>query len=163
MIELAAGGDLLQDADVQAQGAGKTITLRAVGDLVMADGTQVTSADANIALVAGGDLTVSLVDAGSAGVRASAANIIDGDDDTDIVAGSALLTATGAIGSDSDTLDLSVNTLTAKATTGGLFIAEANGLVIDAVSIAVDTVATTGVSSTGTATTQKTWSPAVRW
>ncbi|QJW84633.1 hypothetical protein HK414_15930 [Ramlibacter terrae] len=33
VIELAAGGDLLQDADVQAQGAGKTITLRAVGDL----------------------------------------------------------------------------------------------------------------------------------
>ncbi|QJW84628.1 hypothetical protein HK414_15905 [Ramlibacter terrae] len=71
--------------------------------------------------------------------------------------------ATGAIGSDSDTLDLSVNTLTAKATTGGLFIAEANGLVIDSVSIAVDTVATTGVSSTGTATTQKTRSPAARW
>ncbi|RYY75233.1 MAG: hypothetical protein EOO24_45750, partial [Comamonadaceae bacterium] len=153
-INLAAGGDLLQGANVTAQGLGKTIELVAAGDIVMAGGTQVTSNDANIALVAGGDLALSLVNAGTAGVRASGASITDGDADTDIVAGAALLTATGGIGAATDAIELSVGTLSADAGTGGLFLAESNGLVIDSVSIAVDGIAATGVATTRTAAVQ---------
>jgi hypothetical protein len=112
-------------------------TLKAVGDIRVQAGTSLAlgkiQSSGNVALIAGG-------------------SIIDGDVDSlvDVSAAGLLVQAgaTGGVGSASDALEISVATFTGTAGSGGLFVLEANALVLDTLTVAVNRVGATGSVAT---------------
>jgi hypothetical protein len=154
---LNAGRDLLQNANIEATGSGKTLDLVAGRHIVMADATRTGSSDGNILLQAGADITLETLDAGTADVSVSAGNdILDQDSDAngaaspDIEAAGLLLNAGGGIGTGSNHLEIAATTLSANAGADGIFLSESDGLTVDSLAIQINRV---DGSATATATT----------
>lgn len=140
--------DDLQLAELALAGATRSLDLEAGGDLLLAQGGSVTTANGAVLARAGGELQLETLNAGTGAVALQAARIRDGDADgdteTDITAGPLALTATTAIGAGGNALEISATTLAAAAGSGGLFVAEANGLTVGATAVAVQRVAADG-------------------
>ncbi|WP_305727048.1 hypothetical protein [Hydrogenophaga sp.] len=153
-IVLAATGDL------STQGAGKTIDLLAGGSITMADGTLVSSTDGNVRVQAiNGDVTVGEIAAGTATVAVLASgSVFDLGDSgaVDITAGSLILSAGVAIGSNANALETSVGNLSAKSTNGGTWLAESDAVTVTNLSLSVNRVDSSGSDNTnGTAIDQE--------
>ncbi|MDZ4122889.1 MAG: hypothetical protein U1E02_01745, partial [Hydrogenophaga sp.] len=153
-IVLAATGDL------STQGAGKTIDLLAGGAIKMADGTVVSSTDGNVRVQAiNGDVTVGEIAAGTATVAVLASgSVLDLGDSgaVDITAGSLILSAGVAIGSNANALETSVGNLSAKSTNGGTWLAESDAVTVTNLSLSVNRVDSSGSDNTnGTAIDQE--------
>ncbi|QJW84601.1 hypothetical protein HK414_15770 [Ramlibacter terrae] len=152
-VSLAADGDIVLNADVAADASGRTIDLLAGADIFRAQDTTVSTSNGAISLEAAGDVTVESLLAGSAGVRIEAGAIIDGDlagdSEADLRAASALLVSGGAIGAAGADLETDVARLSAHAG-GAIFVSEASGLTLDTVTVNVQRVAASGVSTATT-------------
>lgn len=147
-VTLDAGQDLLLDANVQAQGPGKTVDLLAARSIVQAQGTGVTTNGGNIALATTtGTSTIELLAAGAGGVLVTGGALIDGDaagdSETDITAAVLQIRSGGAVGAAGAAVETSVGTLVADAA-GNLFLTEATALVIDEAELTVRRVAADG-------------------
>ncbi|AEG31126.1 LEPR-XLL domain-containing protein [Thiomicrospira cyclica] len=151
---LEAGRDILLNADISATADTKTIDLKAVDDIIMATDTSISSNNGNIRLEAGnantGDsgvngIALRTITAGTANVALIANNsgsIMDAADDsiTNIFANGLILKAGTAIGSGTNHIDISVTTLSASAGSGGVFLTESDGLIVDEVDFNVSRV-----------------------
>ncbi|RMH87114.1 MAG: filamentous hemagglutinin N-terminal domain-containing protein, partial [Actinomyces sp.] len=122
------------DGDVSVTYTGGSTGFTASTDLLNAGGLTGLSFQNT-----GGGLAVGTVNVGTAAgnavsLTAGGGVIADDANDaaSDIVADSATLTASTAVGAAGNTLDTSVATLTATAQSGGVFVDEANGLVLTA-------------------------------
>ena len=149
-VSLAAGQDVLLNANVTASAAGKSVDVVAGRNFVQAQGTTLTAVDGNIGLQAVGGATLENFNAGVGQVRIAAASVVDGDTaanetEVDVTASALQLVTTGAVGSGSNALETSVQTL--AAATGNLFLTETDALTL--ASLAVDTQR---VGADGTAT-----------
>ncbi len=162
-VELAASDNVTQAADGDVTASGGTLRVSAgTGDITMTDGA-VGSASGNVAYAAANDVTVASISGANVSVNAGG-DILDGSDAaTDILATNVNLQAGGDIGETSDALDTSVSTLAASATSGGIYINESDGLIVDDVAafnvnqIGLDggntpTPATTGLAGTSAGT-----------
>lgn len=144
---LQAGGDL-SVASLALAGSNRSAELQAGGRLVLGDGDGLVTQQGAVLARAGGDLVVGRVDAGTAAVALEAARLLDGDsgDDAaagaaaDIVAGALQLRAAAAIGAAGQALEVRVATLSAVAGAGGLFLTEADGLVVGSTAATVQRV-----------------------
>ncbi|MBG6078024.1 hypothetical protein [Polaromonas sp. CG_9.11] len=149
-----AGRSIVQNANITATGASKTIELIAGGAITMGAGAKIGSNSGNVLLNAGTDVTVEAITAGTANVAitAQAGNIIDldtaGDALVDISANGLILKAGNGIGSGLNHLETSVTTVTASAGAGGIYLSESNGLTVDTVSVDVQRVNSLADSST---------------
>ncbi|MFM8557729.1 MAG: beta strand repeat-containing protein, partial [Betaproteobacteria bacterium] len=108
-----------------------------------------TGASAPARLVAGSSVTVGDIEvAGDVGITAGSGAIVDADalatgandSDQDIIAGRLRLSAGSAIADAVNHLDVTVATLTARAAAGGIWVLEANDLVIGDVGLSVNRV-----------------------
>jgi len=151
-ISVSAGRDLLQNATIGAAGAGQSIDLAATRDILMAEASATASNGGNIGLRAGGNAVIETVDAASGDVRITAGgSILDqdagADTEVDIVGNRLLLNAGGAIGTGANALETTVATMSASAGSGGVFIAETDGLVVDTVAVQVNRVDAVGAAA----------------
>ncbi len=143
-VSLAAGGDLGT--------AGGSVDVQAAAALQMADGALISSAGGAVRLQAqGGDLTLGEIQAGAGAVALRASgSVVDLETDSsavDVTAGALLLNAGTAIGSGANHLETTVGTLSARSAAGGMYVSERDALVLDAVSVAVQRVGSSGASS----------------
>ncbi|MDF1822646.1 MAG: LysM peptidoglycan-binding domain-containing protein, partial [Alcanivoracaceae bacterium] len=162
-VELAASDNVTQAADGDVTASGGTLRVSAgTGDITMTDGA-VGSASGNVAYAAANDVTVASISGANVSVNAGGDILDGGDAATDILATNVNLQAGGDIGETSDALDTSVSTLAASATSGGIYINESDGLIVDDVAafnvnqIGLDggntpTPATTGLAGTSAGT-----------
>jgi hypothetical protein len=149
LIELQSTGH------VQAHGIGGTVDVQASGAVVMAHGTgaqrteAVVSAAGDIRIQAGTDVTLGSVETMANVALMAGGSLIDGDGQTDVTAGGLLLSSgsSGGVGSAGDALEVSVSTLTAVAGTGGAYVSEDSGLMIDAVDVRTVRLASDGTTS----------------
>jgi len=158
---LSAGGSIVQNANLSASGAGKTIDLVAGNAISMGLGAMTSTSDGHILLNAGtGSVTLETLNAGIGNVAITAgANILDGHATAaeDITAAGLILKAGGGIGTDGSTLnalETSVSTLSLSAGAVGAFVTETNGITVDALNVAVNRVsadATVPVTASGSA------------
>jgi hypothetical protein len=133
-ISLLAKVDIQQTAtgDIFTSGTG-TIELAAGNTIKMADGAFTQSQNSDIRFYAANNIVLGGINAGTAAVSLIAGNsIIDGGDtDMDVRAAQLRINAgLGAGSGNAGLLDISVDILSASATSGGLFINEENNLVI---------------------------------
>ena len=135
-----AAGSIVQNANITASGAGQSIDLMATGAITMGQGATTASANGAVSLNAvTGDITVETLDAGTAKVQvtAQAGSILDRADSgaVDITAGALMLSAGNSIGNVGNALEISVDTLSASAGAGGLYVLESDGLAIGSVAV----------------------------
>ncbi|MEX2443988.1 MAG: hypothetical protein WD492_10305 [Alkalispirochaeta sp.] len=156
----AAGVDLAATVDVTTGTTG-TLDLEATaGSITMADDSRVTAVDGDIRLLADVDITLGRVATtnGTVSLTATSGNILDGGDtDTDIAAEGLRFEAGTGFGNDGttvDAIDTSVTTVSGRATSGGIYIVEADGITVDDASATVQRVASDGTSSGVPDTTQ---------
>jgi hypothetical protein len=150
-LSLAAGNDLLLNANVSSAGSTRSLDLVAARDITQAQNTSLQTTNGVIALQAGRDVTLETLNAGTAGVAIIAAGaILDGDTagdtETDITAASLRLTAGGAIGSAGNALETAVTTLSASA--ASLSIVQTSALTVDRVATSLQRVAADGTLQT---------------
>ena len=140
-----AANDIQVNADIATTDG--TIYLAAdAGELALADGTRITSTSGDIRLVAQNDLKVSgVTTAGDVALTAVMGSILDqGDaDGVDIIAGGLRLAAgvgVGMLGMLADALEISVDTVSARANGGGINLVETDGLAVDDVAVTIERV-----------------------
>jgi hypothetical protein len=140
---LTATRDLVLQ-QLQLAGNNRSLDLEAGGALLLGEGGSVSTRNGAVWARAGGEMRIESIDAGSGGVALSAARLVDGDTEgdaeLDLVAGALSLATPGAIGSAANALELRAATLAARAGAGGLFLAEADGLAVAPVAVAVQRV-----------------------
>lgn len=135
-ISFAATADVLTSATA-------TIDIgSATGLVAMDNDSRFVTGSGDIRVAAAQSITVGGISTtGSVALLATAGSIIDGGDlHRDVIANGLTLVAGNGIGSSTNALDISVNTLSARAHGGGIFIAESNGLTIDNTSATVHRV-----------------------
>ncbi|WP_159435506.1 filamentous hemagglutinin N-terminal domain-containing protein [Ectothiorhodosinus mongolicus] len=117
---------------------GGTISLDAVtGALTMAGDSNVTATNSSARLAAGGNLTVGNVTATNVSL-VSGASIINVTGSTmNVTADKLRVIAQGSIGESNNHLTTSVDTVSALAATGSIFVTEANGVTVDSVAVTV--------------------------
>jgi hypothetical protein len=152
-MSLDAGRNLRQNADVQALGNARTLTLDAGGDIAMAQNVAARTANGNLALTAGGSVVLETLASGSAHVGiAAGTDIVDGDaagdSEIDITASSLRMQAARSIGGAANAIETTVLTLSAQAGNGGVFVTESNGLTVDTVTVRVNRVDATATANT---------------
>ena len=135
---LASEGILLGAASkVNAEGSEKTIDISAGAGVAMTDGAEITSNNGNVRILAEQAIELGSIDAGTASVSLKGSTIIDsGDAENDIRAASLRLEATattGAVGAGDNHLEMDVDVLSVSAGSGGIFLTEADGLVVDTI------------------------------
>ncbi|MDO8340574.1 MAG: hypothetical protein Q7T59_01225, partial [Candidatus Woesebacteria bacterium] len=150
-----AGQSIVQNANITASGTASTIELIAGTSITMGAGATIGTNNGNVLLnAANGNILLETISAGSANVAitAQAGNIVDrdadGDSAVDITAAGLILKASNGIGSGANHLETTVNTLNLSAGAGGAFITESNGVTIDALTVAVNRVASDASVST---------------
>ena len=135
-LSLDAADDILlnADGDITLSTESKSIDLLSGGDISAADTNSVSTTNGNVWIEASSNITVESINAGTGGVYLKAGtDIIDGDSDNDITAADLILEAGSGIGSTTDLLDITVTNLTATADADGMFIAEADAIVIGSI------------------------------
>ncbi|MBV5302877.1 MAG: hypothetical protein JZU70_01545, partial [Chlorobium sp.] len=160
-ISMNAGHNLQQNADIKALGHAGTIELIASAAITQAQEFSLSTNNGDVALSAtSGSITFEKVDAGTTGdVRLNAGtSIVDGDDvdanntDVDIIAGALILTAGTGVGSGANHIETTVTTVSGSAGSGGLFVTDtdSNGLSVDSVTVAVNSIGITGATTGST-------------
>ena len=149
---LNAAQAIVQNANINATGLGKTVELIAGSAITMGANAVTAASNANILLnAAAGNVTLQTLNAGSGDVAITAqvGSIVDGNATLtpDISANGLILNASFGIASAANPLETAVGTLSAKAAGGGIYLTEANAVVIDTVSVAVQRVNLQGASS----------------
>ncbi|MCC2959755.1 LEPR-XLL domain-containing protein [Massilia sp. IC2-278] len=142
-LSLQAGGAIVQKAGI----AGASIDVEASSGIAMDDGVQ-ANASGNVRYATGGTLALGAIGSG-AGVSLVAGTIVDsGSTDVDVRAATLRIAATNGAGSGASHLQLAVGRLAASAGGGGLYLDEADALVIDAGAGSVARVGVDGRLST---------------
>jgi len=146
-ISLVAAGGVSQSAAavISTTGAGTIDVAALSGAISMANGAVATTTGGDIRYTAALDLQLGELNAvtGHVGLVAGG-SIVDGDLAVDVRASGLSIQAGGAIGSALDAVDTAVDTISASAGAGGLFIAESNALTVGGVVVYVDRVAVDG-------------------
>jgi hypothetical protein len=147
-LRLAAGGNI---------GGGGTVDLLARnGAVQMASGEgeqrgeRSITAGGDVRIEAGTDIGLGLISAAGHNVALIAGgSILDGDSALDITARGLYLKtgAAGGVGSNTDALETAVDRLALSAGSGGAYVSESNGLVVDTVAVSVTRLAINGTSS----------------
>ncbi|WP_438483711.1 beta strand repeat-containing protein, partial [Oleiharenicola lentus] len=125
-------------ASLATTGTGTLDVEAAAGSIKLADNVAVTTAGGSIRFLAAQDVTLSGLNAatGSVTIRATAGSIIDaGATLNDITAANLRLFAGVGIGSALDVLEITIATLAAAATTGGIRLSEQDDVTIGTVAI----------------------------
>ena len=129
--------------DVTLSGSG-TLDVQASQSLVMANAVNTVG---NVSLSATtGSVTLSqITSAGNVAVQAGG-SVLDGDATVDVTAqGLYVLTgSSGGVGSSSDVLETSVDNVSVSAGSGGVYLVETSGLLVDGVSVQINRVSTSG-------------------
>ena len=152
-ISLSAARDIVQNANVTAAAAGKSIDLLAGRNILMANGSTTSANNGNLQLQAVNSVTIETLAAGNGSVLITATggaiadHDVNGDSEVDITAAALSLSAGTAIGSGANHLEINVTTLTARSGAGGLFLAESDGLTVAAVTAQVNRVGADGAST----------------
>ncbi|KPA17823.1 parallel beta-helix repeat-containing protein, partial [Candidatus Magnetomorum sp. HK-1] len=153
-ISINAGQDIIQNADISTDLISKTIDLFANRHITMSSDTSTITTDGNIQLDSNtGNITLEFLDAGIGDARiiSKAGDIIDlgiaEDNEVDIQSSGLILSADSGIGSGNNHIEISVNTLTAKAGSDGIFITETNAITIDSQTININRVDATAKDS----------------
>ncbi|WP_143559259.1 beta strand repeat-containing protein, partial [Alkalispirochaeta americana] len=158
-ISVIAAGSISTDAEVDIQtGNGGTIDVEAsAGSVTMSDDSRLTSATGDIRVLAGDSIAVAGIatdgTAGSVSLTATAGSITDaGDADVDVVANQLRMVAGVGIGA-GNALETTVNTVSARSTSGGIFLLETDDLIVGDTGVTVQRVgANAGVTPTTDAT-----------
>ncbi|QYM80869.1 hypothetical protein K0B96_00005 [Horticoccus luteus] len=130
-------------ADVKTTG-GDVNLVAGVGAILFADNAQIATSGGNVRLLAATDITLGGLQAGTGSVTltATAGSILDGGDTyQDISASAARLVAGTGIGTSTNPLEVSLDTLAASAGSAGISLLEDNALTITNVSVTVRAVA----------------------
>lgn len=144
-VNVLAGGEVgfTNTGDVRTAMSG-TIFVQAVsGSVTMSDQSLLQSVDGDVRVFAGESITLGGVEtAANVSLIASNGSILDGGDHyIDVVADQLRLVAGVGIGTSINPLDTTVTTLSARATSGGVFILETDSLTIDNTSATVQRIA----------------------
>ena len=156
---------LLAAQDVTFTGGGistvnGTINVHAVaGDLSLAGtASNHTAGSGDIRLLAYHDLTLgggAVTTTGNVSVTATTGSILDGNTTAnDITASGLRLWAGVGIGTGADPIETTVGTVSARATSGGIFLLEADNLIVGDTSATVNVVQTNGTTTATTDTLQ---------
>ena len=168
-ISLDAGQSLIQNADVTANGAGRSIDVVATGVVTMADGTQTTTSNGNVRVevnanldtagqaTAANDLTLASINAGTGDVSLIAGNVIDaGDTHLEVIAAALRIDAEAGAGNDGmtvDALEVDVDDVSARAEADGLYLDDVDDITVTLVdAITVDLVKLDGTVTASTRT-----------
>jgi len=137
-------------ADVTTTLEGTIYVESTTSTLTMSDNSLFSTGNGDVILKANQDLTLGGVSTtGDVGIVATLGSILDGGDTyRDVIADGLLLNAGLSIGLSSNALDLSVDSVSAVAANGGIFLKESNGLTVGDTSAAIQLV---GSDSTTTA------------
>jgi hypothetical protein len=140
-VSLAAGAQLLQNADIAISRSGRSIDLQAGGALTMSPGTADTTVNSAIRLQAGADLSLSRLAAGQGNVSliSSSGSILQaaGDSAAGVAAGGLRLAAAVGVGSAATPFSTAVDTVSARAGAGGIWIREADAVTVGDVAVSV--------------------------
>ncbi|WP_324726004.1 hypothetical protein [Actomonas aquatica] len=159
-ISLIASDSITLNATVDVTTAGTgTINLEATtGSITQADNSRLTTADGDIRLLANVDITLGgLTTNVNASLTATTGSIIDAGDafgGEDINAAGLRMVAGIGIAGPTTHLETAVTTLTARATSGGIYLTETDSLTIDDVSVTIEQVDTDATTDTVTDATQ---------
>ena len=140
-ISIMASGSVLQDANIVTTGGGGTIDVAALGgSITMADGYSSETTDANIRLYASQSITLGQLVAGNGHVSIHAVNgnVTDADEGigNDVTSDTLRITAGGDIGSGTDPIETTVNTLAADASgAGGMFLVNSTSVEVAGVGL----------------------------
>ena len=135
---LNAGRAIVQNASITALSTGQTIDLSAAGAIAMGQGAITASANGAISLDATtGEITLETLNAGMANVRvnAHAGSILARSDNgaINLFGADLRMNAGNGNGQAVNPLETCVDTLSATAGAGGVYVVESNGLRIDAI------------------------------
>ncbi|MCB5163092.1 beta strand repeat-containing protein, partial [Marinomonas algarum] len=143
-ISLNAAQNVLLNATLSTTGTAKTVDVLATNNVTMSNGASITTNNSDARLEAkSGNITTKIVNVGTGSL-----NLIAGTDILDIVnsgvitANTLTMTAAGAIGSTTNTLNTAVGMLTASATNGSVYVTDTDDLVVGDVTSTKDVVLT---------------------
>ncbi|MFO0447295.1 MAG: beta strand repeat-containing protein, partial [Pseudomonadota bacterium] len=167
-ISIVSGNDVTftTGADIRSQGTNSAGTIDVVaangGNIVMAANSVFGSTNGAIRLLAAADIQVGVITtavsatpgdgSGMVSLTATSGSIVDAqslgnttqDNTVNVVASGLRLNAGTGVGQTVNHLETTVATLSARATSGGLFVLESNGLTVDDVAVTVNRVLSTG-------------------
>jgi hypothetical protein len=147
-ITLMAHRDLrfVADADVTTGGSGTLNLVADQGSVVMDDNVRFSTGSGNVRIAAATDVRLGgVATSGNVSLIAVNGSILDnGDTYRDVIANRLSMNAgvgVGELGAGTDNpIDTEVTTLSARATSGGVNVLEANALIVDAVEVSVQSV-----------------------
>jgi hypothetical protein len=149
-LTVLASGSLELGAATLVRTSGTAfINLEARGqDFAQADGSRIETGSADIRILASNDLRLANAKtAGNVALIAETGSVLDnGNAHIDVIANGLRITAAngiGSLGTGSDALNTTVNTLSARATAAGINIRDTNGLIVGSVAVAVQRVTDT--------------------
>lgn len=150
-VTVNAGSQLLVNADVATARSARNIELTAVQDISMAATARLGTLHSDLRVAAGGSLAVSAIDAGTGAVALTAGTgsitEVGSDAAADLSAGGLRLHAALGVGSTDNRLETAVISVSARATSGGIWLEEADLVRVTDVSVSVRRVGATGATS----------------
>ncbi|MBR7889540.1 hypothetical protein J9B83_11365, partial [Marinomonas sp. A79] len=131
-ISLNAAQDVLLSATLNTTGTDKTVDVLAANNVTMSNGATITTNNSDARLEAtSGNITTEIVNLGTGSLNLIAGtDILDIDDSSLITANGLTMTAVGAIGSATNTLNTTVGTLVASATNGSVYVTDTDDLIV---------------------------------
>ena len=126
-VSIIASGSVLQDGNIVTTGGSGTLEVSAGGSIVMGDGYRSETGDGNIRLYASENIVAGelLAGLGDVSIHALNGDVTDADGGTgnDVTSATLRITAGGDIGSGTDPMETTVDTLSADAAgSGGMFL-----------------------------------------
>ncbi|HEX7046769.1 MAG TPA: filamentous hemagglutinin N-terminal domain-containing protein, partial [Gammaproteobacteria bacterium] len=164
-LTLQAGDDIFINANISTNNGAITFTANdaaatpvapdATGDIFMADGVTIDSGSAAIVLGAENLMLENLVTTGTIDVTATAGSILQTSADMQLAGSTITLAAATGIGASGAAINTAATSLDLTGTAGDVFVSEADGVTLDAVSAggAVDISNAAGMITVGGATT----------
>ncbi len=143
-ITVGAATDVIVASAVDiATGGGGTICINAeTGNVTMTDQSRIAATSGDIRAVANESITLGgIVTTAGVSLIATAGSIMDGGDSfVDVTAEQLLMWAGIGVGTESDFIETTAVTLSSRATSGGIFIQESDGLIIDDTTVTIQQV-----------------------
>ena len=147
-VTVNAGGQLAVNADVATARSARNIELTAAQDVTMAATASLTTLHSDLRVAAGGSVAVSAINTGNGavGLTAGTGSIteVGSDAEADISAGGLRLNAAIGVGSADNRLETAVISVSARASSGGLWLEEADLVRVTDVTVTVRRVGATG-------------------
>lgn len=151
-ISLLATGSMSLAADIAITRTGRTLDVQAGGAVTMAAAANLAVIDSAIRVQAGGDLTVGGIAAGLGQISliSTGGSIVAaaGHSGSEASAASLRLSAAVGVGSASDRLDIAVQRVSARAAAGGIWLQEADAIIIGDTAASVRRVSTLATTTT---------------